>query len=126
MDLMKPWIWQSAIGVLLSLSVSACSASGGAAVPPAEPNGNTVDLLIEAVDFQFNEPEYRVRAGDTVNVTFKNIQGVHGVEIKGYHIRLRDNDTATFVAAPGEYLIICNIPCGIGHSNMVSKLIVEE
>lgn len=122
---MKQWI-SSAAGLLLALVMGGCEASGGAAVPDVEPNGNTVDLVIEAVDFQFNEEEYRVRAGDTVNVTFKNVQGVHGVEIKGYGIRLRDNATASFVAAPGEYLIICNIPCGIGHSDMISKLIVEE
>jgi len=110
--------------LLFTIALSGCGA-GSASVPEVEPNGNTVDLVIEATDFKFDQAEYRVKAGDTVNVTFKNAQGVHGIQIQGFKIKLKDGETATFVAAPGEYLISCNIMCGPGHSGMRSKLIVE-
>lgn len=103
---------------------SACGAEESS-VPVIEPNGNTVDLVIEARNFAFNEREYRVHAGDTVNVTFNNAEGVHAINIKGYKLTLNDGESASFVAAPGEYPIVCSIMCGPGHSGMKSTLIVE-
>ena len=114
-----------AVAMLLFTAVMCGCGAGGASVPEVQPNGNTVELVIEASDFKFDQAEYRVKAGDTVNVTFKNVQGLHGIDIQGYKIKLKNGETATFVAAPGEYLINCNIMCGPGHSGMRSKLIVE-
>jgi len=118
------------IVLVLALALSAAgllAACGGAGqtAPAVEPTGNTVDLTIEAKDFEFDQKEYRVKAGDTVNVSFVNAQGMHGIDIVGYNVNLGDGESATFVAAPGEYDIVCNIMCGTGHSQMRSKLIVE-
>jgi len=113
--------------LLTAALLAACGGGGGSsgAAPAVEPNGNTVELKIEATNFQFDQAEYRVKAGDTVNVSFASTEGMHGIDIEGYDVSLGDGDTASFVAAPGEYAIICNIMCGSGHSQMVSKLIVE-
>ncbi len=113
---------------VLGGALAACGGGSGTAEPSApavEPNGNTVELKIEAKDFEFNEKEYRVKAGDTVNVAFASVQGMHGIDIRGVNLKMKDGDNATFVAQPGEYEIVCNIMCGQGHSRMVSKLIVE-
>ncbi|WP_309121139.1 cytochrome C oxidase subunit II [Paenibacillus sp.] len=115
-----------AMAIVLGGALAACGGGGSEqAAPTVEPNGNTVDLTIEATDFQFNEKEYRVKTGDTVNVTFASKQGMHGIDIRGVNLKLKDGDSASFVAAPGEYEIICNIMCGTGHSQMKSTLIVE-
>ena len=107
----------------------ALAACGGGeaqeAAPAVEPTGNTVDLAIEGTNFKFNEAEYRVKAGDTVNVSYNSAEGMHGIDIVGMDVKLKDDGTATFVAAPGEYEIVCNIMCGSGHAQMKSKLIVE-
>jgi cytochrome c oxidase subunit 2 len=115
-----------AASLLLATALTACGGSGGASKAPAvEATGNTVDLAIEATNFTFNEKEYRVKAGDTVNVTFASTEGMHGIDIVGYDVKMKDGDTASFVAQSGEYVIVCNIMCGNGHAQMKSKLIVE-
>ena len=124
---MHKTIWKMisiAVPLILAGVIAACG-GGGAKAPQVEPNGNTVDLAIEASNWQFNEKEYRVKAGDTVNLTFKNTEGMHGIDIRGMNISLKNEDQTSFVAQPGTYDIICNIPCGSGHSSMRAKLIVE-
>ncbi|HZG55304.1 cytochrome C oxidase subunit II [Paenibacillus sp.] len=125
--MMKRLLGTCFVLIAVVAALAACGGGGGASssAPAVEPTGNTVELKIEATDFDFNEKEYRVKAGDTVNVTFANVQGMHGIDIPGVDVRLKDGATATFVAQPGEYDIICNIMCGTGHSSMRSKLIVE-
>jgi len=114
-----------AVPLALAGVIAACGGGGGSQAPAVEPNGNTVDLTIEASNWQFNEKEYRVKAGDTVNLTFRNAEGLHGIDIRGMNISMKNGDQKSFVAQPGTYDIICNIPCGSGHSAMRAKLIVE-
>ena len=56
----------AALAMMLAAGILTACGGGGQAVPEVEPNGNTVDLHIEATNFQFNEKEYRVKSGDTV------------------------------------------------------------
>lgn len=92
------------------------------------------DLIVEddeirflASDFEFDQEVYRVTLGDTKKLSMRNVQGRHGIAIVGLDITLVQGDIVeyTFDKA-GEYDVICNIACGIGHAEMVSKLIVEE
>ncbi|TLS51456.1 cytochrome C oxidase subunit II [Paenibacillus antri] len=125
---MKKRLSSFAMAIVLGGALAACGGGGGGseqAAPAVEPTGNTVELKIEATNFEFNEKEYRVKAGDTVNVTFASTQGMHGIDIRGTDLKLKDGNSASFVAQPGEYEIICNIMCGTGHSQMKSTLIVE-
>jgi cytochrome c oxidase subunit 2 len=84
-------------------------------------------LKIEATNFQFDQPEYHVKAGSTMKVTLKNVEGVHGVEIQGLGVTLDSNNPSKEVTfdKPGTYPIRCAVLCGPGHNDMVSKLIVE-
>ena len=128
MKRMNRLVWKMisiAVPLIISAVLVACGGGSGSKAPAVEPNGNNVDLVIEASNWEFNEKEYRVKAGDTVKLTFKNVQGMHGIDIRGMNISLRGDEQTIFVAQPGTYDIICNIPCGQGHSTMKSKLIVE-
>ncbi|MFS0723317.1 cytochrome C oxidase subunit II [Paenibacillus sp. 1P07SE] len=84
------------------------------------------ELVIEATNFEFDQAEYRVKQGEPVQITLKSPDGNHGISINNTDVKLKKDETGTFTFdAPGEYQIICNIPCGNGHAKMVSKLIVE-
>lgn len=85
-------------------------------------------LKIEAYsDFTFGQEEYRVKQGTPIRLVLQNKSGVHGIEIPGMNITLEGDNLQQDVTfdQPGEYTIECSIPCGVGHSTMVSKLIVE-
>lgn len=84
-------------------------------------------LKITASNFQFDQAEYRVKKGETVQVVLKNKEGVHGVDIAQLGITLTGKDLSKEVTfdKPGTYEIVCAVPCGVGHTNMKAKLIVE-
>jgi Heme/copper-type cytochrome/quinol oxidases, subunit 2 len=91
------------------------------------PEGMTL-LKVEAYnDFTFGQPEYRVKQGESIRLVLQNKGGVHGIEIKDFGIKLEGETLQQDVVfdQPGEYWIECSIPCGIGHVDMKSKLIVE-
>lgn len=100
------------------------TASGTASSGSGQVNSeNTID--IKATNFEFDKEEYRVKTGE-VTINFYSVEGVHGIEILKTKIDLRDGQSTTVTFdEPGEYEIICNIPCGIGHAKMFAKLIVE-
>lgn len=85
------------------------------------------DLKISAVNFKFNEEEYKVKAGEEKTVSFTNKEGLHAMEIVGMDVKLDKNTPSQKVKfdKPGTYEIKCILPCGEGHDKMVSKLIVE-
>jgi cytochrome c oxidase subunit 2 len=88
----------------------------------ADPN----QLKIVASNFEFDKEEYRVAAGSTLTVSLVNKNGLHGaaVEALGINILADEPQQITF-DKPGTYEIKCSILCGVGHAEMVSKLIVE-
>ncbi|GAA3407246.1 cupredoxin domain-containing protein [Paenibacillus hodogayensis] len=84
-------------------------------------------LKITASNFQFDQPEYKVKKGETLQVVLKNKEGTHGIDIAKLGISLSGKDLSkevTFDTA-GTYEILCSVPCGTGHVNMKAKLIVE-
>ncbi len=123
---MKSW----KLLLIVMLAIGLLTACGGEAATEqaseeVESTGNVVDLNIDATNFKFDQEEYRVNAGDTVNLSLTSSEGIHGILVKGLDITLKDGETTSFVAKPGEYEIICNIMCGSGHSEMISTLVVE-
>jgi cytochrome c oxidase subunit 2 len=113
----------------LAAALSACGAKNDAAAGPnaaaADPNAQQVK--IEASNWQFDKPEYHVKKGQPVVMTFDSKQGLHSAEIKDFNVRLDSNrKTATFTPdKTGSFEIRCMIPCGQGHANMTAKLVVE-
>lgn len=116
--------------VLAGALMATLTACGGGDNAPANSGGaaagDAKEVKLIASNFEFDQAEYTVAAGDTVNFVLDNKEGVHGIEIKGLDVKLdnaKKNQTITIDKA-GEYEIICNIPCGPGHIDMKSKLIV--
>ncbi|MUK89266.1 cytochrome C oxidase subunit II [Ornithinibacillus sp. L9] len=83
-----------------------------------------VDLT--ATNFEFDQAEYTVNAGEEVKITLTNEEGMHGISIDEFDVNIEGEGEATFTPdEPGEYTIYCSIPCGQGHSEMTAKLIVK-
>ncbi|NHN29288.1 cupredoxin domain-containing protein [Paenibacillus agricola] len=103
----------------------ATTGSAPTAAAPAASGAQQVKLV--ASNYKFDQAEYKVKAGQDVTVTLDNKEGMHGVAIDAFKVKLDgSNKTATFKAdKPGTYDIVCSVPCGSGHMTMKSKLIVE-
>lgn len=85
------------------------------------------ELRFLASNFKFDQEEYNVSVGETMELTMRNEQGRHGVGIVGLDINLIEGDTVEYTfTEPGTYDVVCTIACGEGHAEMVSKLIVTE
>ena len=85
---------------------------------------NTLD--IEGTNFEFGSEKFVVKSGEEVTINFKSTEGIHGLAIDDFDVNISNEGTATFTPTePGEYKIYCSIPCGEGHDNMVSTLVVE-
>ncbi|WP_127579706.1 cupredoxin domain-containing protein [Paenibacillus koleovorans] len=83
-------------------------------------------LKITASNFQFDQAEYKVTKGDTLKVILSNKEGKHGIEIVGLDVTLSGATTSKEVTfdKPGTYDIVCSVPCGAGHVQMKTKLVV--
>lgn len=81
---------------------------------------------ITASNFEFDQGEYTVNAGEEIKVTLTNAEGMHGIAIDGLDVSIEGEGEATFTPDElGEYTIYCNIPCGQGHDEMISTLVVQ-
>lgn len=88
--------------------------------------GTNNDLDITATNFEFDQEEYTVQSGEEVNIDFTSEQGTHGLGIDDFDVNIEGEGTATFTPdEPGEYVIHCSVPCGEGHDDMKSTLIVK-
>jgi cytochrome c oxidase subunit 2 len=89
--------------------------------------GEAKEVVLTATNFKFDQQEYKMAKGETVKFTLKNEQGFHGVNIKGLGVNLDNGNPSQTVTIdkPGTYEIVCSIPCGSGHANMKSVLVVE-
>lgn len=86
------------------------------------------ELLIKGSNFEFDQPEYRIKKGVPVKITYENEEGNHGVMIPalGLSLDTKNNSQVVTPDKTGEFEVSCSIMCGTGHGNMISKLIVEE
>jgi cytochrome c oxidase subunit 2 len=114
------------------LVLAACSGSENSedndqqAESTSENQESTNQLNIEATNFQFNKEQFVVKSGEEASINFKSTEGVHGLAIDDFDINISEEGEATFTPdKPGEYVIYCSIPCGTGHADMKSTLVVE-
>lgn len=147
------WMW-AAVGIITVFLISiAITTFGQAIVPPshvetidpesvrtdaefAEPGvtlnaDGSATVVVQAFMFAFLPNEIRVPRGRPVTFRLTSPDVIHGFQIvqtngnamvvPGYVSQF----TTTFDEA-GEYLIVCNEYCGLGHHNMFGKLIVED
>ncbi|TDF99277.1 cupredoxin domain-containing protein [Paenibacillus piri] len=84
-------------------------------------------LKFVASNFQFDKPEYTVKAGEKLTVSLQNKEGLHALEIVGLNVKLDNNTKSAEVTfdKPGTYEVHCILPCGPGHADMKSKLVVQ-
>ncbi len=122
--------WTMATLVLIACALGVYLLASGLPEKPHEevlPEGMD-SLTITATNFNFNEKEYRVKAGTTYKVKFSNKLGKHGAEIKELGIDLTPDNPIqeiTFPEAGKTYELHCSIMCGSGHADMKSVIIVE-
>ncbi|WP_341278505.1 cytochrome C oxidase subunit II [Paenibacillus sp. FSL H8-0537] len=114
----------SLLGVyLLTVGLPAKPVDESAALPEG-----TVLVNVQAnADFTFDQTEYKVKVGDKVILRLKNKSGIHGLKIDELNVDLEGEQLETNIEfdKPGEYVMHCSIPCGTGHTEMKTKLIVE-
>ena len=88
-------------------------------------------VVVVSQMFAFLPAEIRVTAGRPVTFRMTSTDVLHGFQI----VRSNANSMVvpgyvsqftTIFEEPGEYLIVCNEFCGLGHHIMQAKLIVEE
>jgi len=113
----------------LALALAACggnkenNSSGSSA--PSESQTASEEIVIKASNWEFDKPEYIVPKDTPVKITLE-LDGGHGIKVKGTDIDLGPGRTSTVVTLKeGTYEFKCSIMCGKGHNDMVSKLVVQ-
>jgi cytochrome c oxidase subunit 2 len=149
----KIWMWAAA-GIIAIFLVSVSATFFGQAIQPPShvetidpttvntegefanpgvfenPDGG-VTVVVRAFMFAFLPNEVRVPRGVPVTFRVTSPDVVHGFQIVGTNGNTMvmpgyvSQFTTTFAEA-GEYLIVCNEYCGLGHHVMSAKLIVED
>ncbi len=148
----KIWMWAAGglIGVFLGVTVLATVIQGRLppshveTIDPAQvfsdqrfatrgvvtnPDGS-VTVTVVALMYSFLPNEIRVPAGAPVTFRITSPDVIHGFQIAGTNGNTMvvpgyvSQFTTTF-DSPGEYLIVCNEYCGLGHHGMYATLIVE-
>jgi cytochrome c oxidase subunit 2 len=86
-------------------------------------------LKIVASNWKFDQAEYTVTKGEATKVALVLKEGVHAINIKGegVDITLDKNTPSQEVKfdKPGTYDLHCVLPCGTGHADMKSKIVVQ-
>lgn len=75
-------------------------------------------------------PILKLKAGQEYRIHISSSDLQHGFSLQPLNMNFQimpgyDHVLTMTPAAPGEYPILCNEFCGIGHHNMVGKIIVE-
>lgn len=145
------WMWLATAMLGVFVGAIVITAIGGAAHPPSHTEVVDPDTL--RVSGEFSAPGVTTRDGGVtvsiraefyvfrpevirvpvnVPVTFRvtSPDVLHGFQIVGTNVNLTvapgyvSEQTVTF-ETPGEYLIVCNEYCGLGHHDMQARLVVE-
>ena len=90
----------------------------------------SVTVTMVAGMFFWLPNEVRVPAGRKVTFRATSMDVTHGFQIAGTNVNAMllpgyVSQLSTSFERPGEYLILCNEYCGVGHHTMGGKVIVE-
>lgn len=91
---------------------------------------NEYEVVMTLEIFSFTPNKIEVPAGSTVNFTMTSKDVTHGFQVVGTNINAMvmpghiQRISQTF-DEPGEYLVICNEYCGIGHEYMSTTIVVK-
>lgn len=148
----KIWMALGGAMIVLFLGVMVAITSAQAAHPPS--HSETIDPKTVWDDPRFAEPGVKLSDGaaevtlvsqmfafippevavpPNVPVTFRvtSVDVIHGFEIVGTNANATVvpgyvNQFTVSFARPGEYLIVCNEYCGLGHHGMYGKVVVGD
>ncbi len=146
------WMWGAGAIVALFLGATGFAAVSQGRLPPSHvetvdpttvwsdprfaergvttnPDGSVVVTGI-ALMFAFQPNEIRVPVNRPVTFRFTSSDVVHGFQIVGTNgntmiVPGYVSQFTTVFDTPGEYLVVCNEYCGLGHHGMYATLIVE-
>jgi cytochrome c oxidase subunit 2 len=149
----KLWLWAAAAIIVIFIGSQAFTYIGRSIQPPShvetidpatvftdEEFGNpgvtihedgSATVVVQSFIFAFLPREIRVPRGVPVTFRLTSADLIHGFEIVGTNANTMvvpgyvSQFTTRFDHA-GEYLIVCNEYCGLGHHDMFATLIVEE
>lgn len=105
--------------------------SGEFAEPGVTLTADGARVVLVTKMYSFAPAEVRVPRGKPVTFRVTSPDVIHGFQIVGTNANMTivpgyiSQFTMTF-PWPGEYLMLCNEYCGLGHHLMQGKLIVEE
>ncbi|ADU30311.1 cytochrome c oxidase subunit II [Evansella cellulosilytica] len=117
---MKKLLFMFMITTIIVL-LGACGNNGGEEVEVSE---DAFEVTITSTNWDFDEDTYTVPEGEVL-INHVNGEGHHGIEIVGTGVTINGNGSAGAILEAGEYEIICSIPCGAGHRDMVATLVVQ-
>jgi cytochrome c oxidase subunit II len=148
----KIWMWAAGGIIAAFIAIVLVTAVGGALQPPS--HVETIDptkvftdprfahpavsvtatgatVVAFGMMFAFTPAEIHVPAGKPVTFRMTSADVTHGFLIVGTNANTMlvpgyVSQFTTVFRQPGEYLIVCNEYCGLGHHLMSAKLIVEE
>ena len=110
--------------------VGLVAAIGGAAIAARQQKPQVVDISVER--FSFTPSEFKVAAGQPVEIRLRSDDTDHGFRILNTDVNVtvpkrgKGTVTVTFVPPkPGRYAFECSKLCGAGHSFMRGTLIAE-
>ena len=94
--------------------------------PVSSPDDATIKKVqISAKRFKFRPAKIRMRVGETLEVTLKSLDVMHGFHVVGSHIdvtipaRGKGPVKVRFEPSqPGKYRFVCSHQCGAGHAQM--------
>lgn len=146
------WMWAATGMLVLFTSAIVLTAVLGSAHPPSHvetidpetldisgeftapgvvtAGDGSVTVVMRAEFYVFRPEVVRVPAGRPVRFRITSPDVLHGFQIVGTNVNLTvapgyvSEATYTFTR-PGEYLVVCNEYCGLGHHNMQGTLVVE-
>ena len=148
----KLWMWGAAVLIVVFVAALVYAATAHAIHPPShvetidpttaadvgefsQPGvtvtGDGAEVVMRTQMYSFVPNEVRVPVGKPVKFRVTSPDVLHGFQIVGTNANMMiapgyvSQFTMTF-PWPGEYLIVCNEYCGLGHHLMQGKLIVEE
>lgn len=91
---------------------------------------NEYEVVMTLQAFSFDPGDIEIPAGSTVHFVMTTKDVIHGIQIPGTNMNAMvtpghiQRITETF-DEPGEYLVICNEYCGVGHQLMSTTITVK-
>ncbi|TSB45209.1 cytochrome C oxidase subunit II [Alkalicoccobacillus porphyridii] len=115
------------VALFLLIAITACGAANNN--EETDQNGTAEEItgeqvILRATNWDFDQESYTVPAGE-VTVTLENVEGNHGIVVEGTDVEINGEGSFSAVLEPGEYTVRCTIPCGAGHAEMITTLVVE-